>query len=400
MAYSPPQEILEKYADVLINFALNSGQGVKKNEVVFLQVPDTAKPLLKELYKKTLQAGAHPMIQFIPEGLDKIFFENASDEQLKFFPAKYLKEKVNLTNHFVGILADADPKELEGIDPKKMMMASASKKKYKDWRDQKEAQGRLTWTLALFATPAQAKEAHLTLEEYWTEIIKACFLDTKDPVAKWKEVFLELERIRTELNKLKIEKLHLEAQNTDLWVQIGPNRQWLGGSGRNIPSFELFISPDWHGTNGYVAFTEPLYAYGNLITEVKLEFKNGVVVNSLATKGEKVLQEMIRTKDADKIGEFSLTDSRMSKITKFMANTLFDENVGGKYGNTHIALGSSYHDSFPGDQSKVKKGEWKKMGYNDSVVHTDIVATSNRTVTAHLKGGKTKVIYQNGKFTV
>lgn len=83
-----------------------------------------------------------------------------------------------------------------------------------------------------------------------------------------------------------------------------------------------------------------------------------------------------------------------------MAQTLFDENMGGKYGNTHLALGSSYQDSFTGDQSKVTKSEWRKMGFNDSVVHTDIVSTTNRAVTAHLKDGETKVIYKDGKFTL
>jgi aminopeptidase len=83
-----------------------------------------------------------------------------------------------------------------------------------------------------------------------------------------------------------------------------------------------------------------------------------------------------------------------------MGETLFDENVGGKYGNTHIAVGQAYKDSFNGDQKKVTKAQWKKMGFNESVVHTDIVATSNRKVTAYLPSGKTKVIYENGMFTV
>ena len=100
------------------------------------------------------------------------------------------------------------------------------------------------------------------------------------------------------------------------------------------------------------------------------------------------------------IGEFSLTDGRVSKITKFMAETLFDENMGGKYGNTHIALGSAYKDSFPGNPNKVSKKQWVKMGYNESVVHTDIISTEDRKVTAWLPNGDTLVIYEEGKFTV
>src|SRR6185503_11404504 len=104
-------------------------------------------------------------------------------------------------------------------------------------------------------------------------------------------------------------------------------------------------------------------------------------------QNEKVLKQMIATPNADKVGEYSLTDRRFSRITKFMAETLFDENMGGKYGNTHLALGKAYHDCYEGDPSKVSKKEWEKLGYNDSSVHTDIISTAPRIVTAYLPGG-------------
>jgi len=109
---------------------------------------------------------------------------------------------------------------------------------------------------------------------------------------------------------------------------------------------------------------------------------------------------MIATENADKIGEFSLTDGRLSRITRFMAETLFDENVGGEQGNTHLALGKAYQDSYPGDISKVTKEQWEEMGYNDSVIHTDIVSTSPREITATLPNGEKVIIYKDGKFTV
>lgn len=83
-----------------------------------------------------------------------------------------------------------------------------------------------------------------------------------------------------------------------------------------------------------------------------------------------------------------------------MAETLFDENVGGPNGNTHLALGSSYHDCYAGNPSKVAKKEWQRLGYNESSVHTDIMSTTPRTVTAYLPNGKSKVIYKNGQFTI
>ena len=81
-----------------------------------------------------------------------------------------------------------------------------------------------------------------------------------------------------------------------------------------------------------------------------------------------------------------------------MAQTLFDENVGGPFGNTHIALGKSYHDAYAGDPGSVSQEEWQRLGFNDSTVHTDIVSTTDRVVTAALRGGGERVIYRDGEF--
>ncbi len=400
MTYQPSEALLDKYADVLINFALNSGEGVKPGEVVQLRVTEAAKPLLVALRRAVLKAGAHPLVFYTPDDFAREFYELANEEQLSFFAEKYYRGTVDQIDHTVAILAETDKQELAGIPSKKIMAAQKAMKPYMDWRRAKESAGDYTWTLAMYGTQAMADEVGLSLEDYWQEIIQACYLDEEQPAEKWKALYAELYATKAKLDALAIDKLHVEADNTDIWVQIGPNRKWLGGSGRNIPSFELFISPDWRGTEGRIQFTEPLYRYGSLIEGAYLEFKDGCVTSATATKGEELLREMIAVENADKIGEFSLTDRRFSRITKFMGETLFDENVGGQWGNTHLAVGSAYRDSFTGDPATVSEEQWAEMGYNNSVVHTDIVATSNRVVTAHLADGTTKVIYCDGEFTL
>ncbi|OHB19308.1 MAG: thermophilic metalloprotease (M29) superfamily, partial [Parcubacteria group bacterium RIFCSPHIGHO2_01_FULL_56_18] len=322
--------------------------------------------------------------------------------QLDFFPKKYLKGLVDQMDHSLFILAEKDPHALKGVDGKKIMRRGLALKPFMDWRHAKEWNNKFTWTIALYGTPAMAKEAGLSEKEYWDQIIKACFLDEKDPIAKWKSVYREIEKYRSRLNALspKINRLHAVGPDMDLWIKLGEKRNWLAGSGRNIPSFEIFTSPDWRGTNGWIKFNQPLYRYSNKITGIELEFKNGLVVRSKAKTNEKLLKEMIATKDANKIGEYSLTDKRHSRITKFMAETLFDENMGGPYGNTHLALGMSYRDTFRGDVSRLTTKQAEALGFNDSSVHTDIISTTRRTVTAHLKNGSTKVIYKDGKFVL
>lgn len=400
MSYQPSEELLEKYADVMINFALNGGEGVKEGEVVQLRVSEVAKPLLVALRRAVLKAGAHPIIFYTPDDFAREHYELASDEQLSFFPKKFLKGLVDEIDHTVAVLSETDKKELDGIDSGKIMAAQKALKPYMDWRREKEGAGEYTWTLCMYGTQAMADEVDLSLEEYWDEIVKACYLDDPQPAEKWKALYKDLYEYKDRLDALPIEKLHIEAPDTDLWITIGDNRKWLGGSGRNVPSFELFISPDWRGTEGKIQFTEPLYRYGNLIKDAYLEFKDGRVVKATASAGEDILKEMIAVENADKVGEFSLTDRRFSRITKFMGETLFDENVGGENGNTHIAVGAAYRDSYTGDQSNVSEEEWESMGYNNSVVHTDIVATSNRVVTAYLKDGSNRVIYQDGEYQV
>lgn len=396
--YFPSQKTIDNYADVLVNFALNGGKGIKKDEVVFLQVPESAKPLLISLYKTVLKSGAHPIIHYIPNELEKEFFGLATDDQLKFFPKYYLKGKIRQADHFLSIIAETNKHELEGIDPQKIMEKNKSLKPYFDWRNEKENRGKFTWTLGLWGTPAMASEAHLTLSQCWRQIVKACYLDHQNPVAKWRQTQLEIHKIKDKLNSLSIDSLHITSTNIDLTVGIGPGRRWVGCDGRNVPSFEIFISPDWRNTEGYVSFDQPLYRYGNLIKNIYLEFKQGRVVKAAASYGEKILKEMIKVENADKIGEFSLTDKRFSAINRFMAETLYDENFGGKNGNFHIALGASFKDTYPGKASQVTTKQWDDLGYNDSVVHTDLISTADRTVTAILSNGQKLVIYRHGRF--
>jgi len=89
---------------------------------------------------------------------------------------------------------------------------------------------------------------------------------------------------------------------------------------------------------------------------LRLEFKQGATVKIQARKGQNfVVKQLSMDKGANKLGEFSLTDKRLSKIDTFMANTLFDENYGGKNGNCHVALGASYADTYDGNLQELTK---------------------------------------------
>ena len=287
---------------------------------------------------------------------------------------------------------------LEGVDPAAIMRSSSAGKPLLDWRTEKENEGLFTWSLCLYGTPAMAAEASMSEQDYWGQIIDACFLDDPDPIGRWRSVSSQIGAYLEQLNTMPIEGLRVRGEDVDLRLSMGEQRRWMGGSGRNIPSFEIFTSPDWRGTEGWIRFNQPLYRYGSLIEDVALEFRDGLVVKADASRNEKLLREMIATENADKVGEYSLTDSRFSRITRFMAEMLYDENVGGPFGNTHLALGKSYHDCYAGDPAGVSREHWQELGFNDSTVHTDIVSTSDRTVTATLRDGSERILYADGRF--
>lgn len=408
MSYTPAKKTLEKYADVLVNFALGGGTGLKKGQTVLLTAPESAKPLFSAVRNAIIDSGGHVIAQYLPDEKDarkslaRYFFENADNRQLDWFPEKHIRGLIDTVDHSIHLIAEANKQELDGIDPQKIMRRGVAWKRARDWYNEKEHKGKYTWTIALYGTPAMAREAGLTEKQYWNEIVQACFLNTKNPIAEWKKVYRDIEKYRRRLNALspKIDKLHITGVDVDLWITLGEKRQWLAGSGRNIPSFEIFTSPDWRGTNGWIRFNQPLYRYGAKITGIALEFKNGRVVKATAKTNQRLLKQMIATKDADKIGEYSLTDRRHSRITKFMAETLYDENIGGPQGNTHLAVGMSYKDTYRGNLKTFTKKQAEKLGFNDSSVHTDIISTTKRTVTAHLKDGKQKIIYTDGEFVL
>ncbi len=399
--YQPPANLINKYAQILVNFALNSGQGIEKHEVVECIVPDVAKPMALALQNEVLKAGAHPIMRFLPTGFDQDYYCLAQDDQLEFFPEDYWQAKADLIDHKIQILADPYPEELKDVESYKVIKARDAKKPYKDWLMEKENQGDFTWTIALWGVKAKADKVGLSLKEYWQEIIKAVYLDKSDPVAEWRKIHQMQEKIKQKLNQLPITWLHIKGPDADLRVKLGLDRSWAGGSGRNIPSFEIFSSPDWRGTEGWMKFNEPVYRYGHKIKDVFLEFDHGLVTKAQARQGQDFLQEMIKSENADKLGEVSMTDKRMSRITHPMAETLFDENMGGKYGNSHVAIGAAFKECYKGTDNKdLSKKDWKEKGFNDAAEHTDFVTTVDRTVIAELKDGSKVVIYKNGQFVL
>ncbi len=399
--YTPSQEILNKYADVLVNFALWWWKWINPWDVVFVQIPECAKPFYIPLQTAILKAWWHPIMQYIPDGVERNFYENATDEQLSFVAEAYQKWRIESSTHNILVLANSNLHELDWIDPSKMMKRIQVNRAFRDLRDKKEREWKFSWTICMYGTPAMAKEANLSEEEYRKQIIDACFLNEANPVQKRKEVNSEIQRVKDKLNEMKFEYVHVIWPDEDLKVRIWADRLWQAWWGCNIPSFEIFTSPDCRDVNWWIKCNQPLYRYWSLVEWIRLEFKDWKVISAHADKNNDILQEMVKIEWMDHLWEFSLTDARVSRITHFMAETLFDENVWWEYGNTHIALWTWFDECYAGDKTQLDDPEFKKsIWLNTSPEHVDVISTAPRKVIWILNNGSEILIYENWKFLI
>ena len=404
MSYEPDPQVLERYGRVLVDFALGNGAGIKPGDTVLVMGAEETKPLFAEVCRAVWRSGGNviehlTLTQDERINLERDFYELAEDAQLDFFAAKLMRGMLDQSDHLLYIAGEQDPRAMADVDPQKMMRHQAAQMPMMGWRQEKEAAGLLHWTIGLWGTAGMAAEAGLSLEQYWEQIIRACFLDDSDPIVRWRETQAEITRYREWLNSLAIERLHVEAEGTDLWLTVGSKRRWIGGGGRNIPSFEIFTCPDWRGTQGHISFSEPLYSHGKVARGIRLEFKDGLVSSATAEENPELIEQIVAAPGGNRVGEFSLTDARLSRIDRFMANTLYDENMGGPYGNTHLAVGMSFNIAYDGEASEVGQEEWEALGFNlAAAVHNDIVSTTDRTVTAVMRDGSQRVIYADGRF--
>ena len=391
---------LNKYADVLLWGLKASREGrQQKNDVILLHFELEAVKLAEILQGKLMAMGMNPILRMgMTPVMEHNFFEMANNKQLVFI-APGQKELLKNINGSIYLRAPVSLTHLRDINPKKIGKSLVSQKPMRDILRKREEKGLYGWTLCTLPTEELAKQAKLSLRQYSNQIIRACYLDKTDPVRVWKTLYRDAMSIKKWLNSLDANYYHIESENTDLKITPGRHRQWVGLSGHNIPSFEIFTSPDWRGTEGIYYSNQPSFRSGNYVEKVKLTFKKGSVVKIEAKKGESFIKKQLSMdKGACRVGEFSLTDKRFSRIDKFMASTLYDENYGGRSGNCHIAVGDSYSNTFDGDPSKLTNKRKNDLGFNDSALHWDLVNTEKKTVTAHMKNGEKTTIYENGMF--
>ena len=402
MPFRPSAETLDRYARILVDFALGAGKGISRGDVVLVSASDDAKPLYVAVRDAVIRSGGTVIGDYSPSGADRSALELASLEQLSTFHRAYYRGLAATIDHRVSILSTSDPRELDGVDPEKLLIGRRTVRPYRDWIARKEAEGRYTWTLALYGTPAMAKEAGLSFEAYWREIAAACFLDDADPIRRWRETFREISRIKRRLDGLEIERLHVEGDGRRHRLH-GRRRPPLARRHRpEHPELRGLHHPERarHRGDRHLHRAAPPLREPDRRDPAHLRARPD-------RRGDGKAQR--RAPSGDDRERRGRGTSRRDLAHRRPAEP--DHAVHGRDAlrreprraarATSISqLGNAYKEAFRGDIVAQTRRDWQRLGFNESSVHTDIVSTANRTATAVLQSGRSKLIYADGRFVI
>jgi len=360
---------LETLARILVKYSLS----VKKHDLFLITGSHLAAPLIKEVFKQAMDAGAHPYTYIGIDGLSEIYYKHASKQQLTFVSplAKFEIERVNAR---LSIISPENTRNLTNVDPKKQAISSTAHQEITQIFLKRAAKKDLRWCVTQYPTQASAQDADMSLEDYEQFIFNAAHVSEKNPISYWQKVHAEQENIRKSLNQKK--KIHVCAPDTDLTVTVA-KRKWINCAGKeNFPDGEVFTGPVETSAEGTIRYTFPAEHGGREVEDVQLWFHKGEVVKATASKGEKFLHSMLDMDiGARRIGEFAFgTNYGVQRFTK---NTLFDEKIGG---TIHIAVGSGYPET---------------GSSNTSGLHWDMVCDLRKNGEVYADN---QLIYKNGKF--
>ena len=360
---------LEKLATILTRYSLQ----LKKNDLFVISGGHLAAPLIKEVYTQAIKIGAHPFTHIGIDGLAEIYYQNASDHQLKYV-SPLSKFEVEHIDASLSIISPENTRNMTNIDPKKQAVSSLAHQQIHRIFLDRAAKKQLRWCVTQYPTQASAQDAEMSLADYEDFVFDAAHVHAKDPIKYWRTVQKDQEKIRTFLNKTK--NLHVIAQDTDLRVSVA-GRKWINCAGtENFPDGEVFTGPIETSAEGHISYSFPGSYNGREVNDIQLWFKKGTVVKAEASKGEQFLHAMLAMDPgAKRLGEFAFgTNYGVKHYTK---NTLFDEKIGG---TIHLAVGTG----FPETGSK-----------NHSSLHWDMVCDLRKNGEVYADN---ELIYKNGRF--
>ncbi len=321
---------LKKLADIIANYSI----AVKKGEKILIRAYGfDGFPLIKELYRECIKAGAIQVdVKFGHDELSKVFFDHANKEQMEYL-SDLDKKVADSYDAMVQIVADANPYEMSDVDIKKVYAVQKSRKVIGDILHTKR------WCLFYYPNVASAMLAKKSLEEWEEFVFDTCLLD-------WKQV--EKMEIKFKELMLKVKDVKITGKETDLTLSIA-GQKWKTCCGkRNLPDGEIFTAPIRTSVNGVIRYNVPTHYQSQDFDWVKLWLKDGKVIKE-ESNNQKGVTEILDTDAGSRYyGEFAFGLNDM--IKQGTRQILFDEKMGK---SLHMALGRCYEECPNGNDSSV-----------------------------------------------
>lgn len=402
---------LDLYADLLVK----KGAAVQPGQELVVECPVERADFARRVVAAGYRAGAgHVTVIWDDDAISRLTYENVDVDWFRHTPSWKVEQLNSLAEAGATFLflEGSDPSALKGIDPAKPAAASKARNtECKSFRDGMDF-GRNVWCIAGVPVAAWAREVFPgtsdaeAIYRLWNLILSVARADGDDPESAWETHNASFEKTKRFLNGHRFDALRYEASNgTNLIVGMNPGHVWDGGAARtqdgttffpNIPTEEVFTSPDRARAEGIVYSAMPLVHAGQIVRDFWLHFEGGRVVDFGAEQGVEVLRHIIETdENSCRLGECALisknTPIRQSETLFF--DTLYDENA-----SCHLALGMGFPECLEGGVN-LGKEELLARGVNQSVAHVDfMIGTDDLNVWGVCEDGTEVPVFENGQW--
>ncbi len=343
---------LERFAELIVRFAAN----VQPGQIVAISTEPGKLELTRAVAERAYRAGAKfvDVMQFDLH-VKRSRILHAAEDTLDYVPPWYGERVLALGEHRaarVALTGPSMPGLLSDLDP-----ARAGRDQLPFLRESAQVVNARTtnWTAVPCPTQPWAEivypdlDSDAALKRLWQDVLHMCRLDEDDPVAAWTERQDTLSSVAERLSERRLDALHFEGPGTDLRVGLLPSSRWISARFEtlegirhmpNLPSEEIFTTPDPERVDGHVRSTKPLVAGGTIIRGLRARFEGGRAVSIEADEGGELLAQYAQRDDgASRLGEVALVDGagRIGPLDTVFYDTLIDENAA-----SHVALGSAY----------------------------------------------------------
>lgn len=404
--------LLTAYADVIIRTALN----VQPGQPMLLNTDVTQRRFAAELARTAYAAGAAMVKVVYADGvLRRMGVEDPiREEYLDYLPSyteTMYRSYVDDGWCTLSLRGPENPDLMEGVDQERMGRSSRAASKARQGFLKAISANRIRWNVCLHPTPAWAEKVLGPTGDWerdiWDILIPILRLDEDDPAGAWLRHDAELKRRCTALNGLRYDRIRFLGPGTDLYIGMSPDRFFTGGRCRcedgemffpNIPTEEIFSTPDWTRTEGVVACTRPVEVLGSQVEGAWFRFEGGRVREFGADRNAGLIEQYLAfDPGAGALGEVALVDisSPIYRSGKVFSNILLDENA-----SCHIALGNGYADCIEGG-TRMSQEELREAKCNESLVHTDFMIGSEEvSVFGVREGGVEEPVMIDGSFVI